>query len=76
MTCEWKTNQVSAREGIDYTTGIGRLTFAPGVNSTTLNIPILDNNIPEIEKVFRVQLYNPTGGGTCYYYYYYYYKGV
>eukprot|EP00794_Sanderia_malayensis_P009868 gene9868-10878_t len=64
VTCEWKTNPLTARADVDFTSSIGTISFAPGVNSTQISIPIIDNSVPELGKTFRVQLYNPTGGAV------------
>ena len=37
--------------------------FAPGSRNSTVNITIIDNNISELEKTFRVELFNAEGGG-------------
>ena len=68
MTCEWKSQQLSAKGGIDFRDGIGQLTFPSGVNSTTINVDIIDNSVAELEKTFMVELFNPTGGGNIPFY--------
>ncbi len=45
----------------------GFLDFLPGERFKYINVTIIDNSVPELDKVFRVELYNPNGGGkeTC-----------
>lgn len=45
----------------------GFLDFLPGERFKYINVTIIDNLVPELDKVFRVELYNPNGGGkkTC-----------
>lgn len=42
----------------------GRLDFNPGQRYGIINIKINDNNVPEDDKTFYVQLMNPTGGAA------------
>ena len=37
--------------------------FAAGSRNSTINMTIIDDNIPELSKTFRVELFNPEGGG-------------
>lgn len=41
----------------------GLLDFLPGERLKYINMTIIDNSVPELDKVFRVELYNPQGGG-------------
>lgn len=41
----------------------GFLDFLPGERFKYINVTIIDNSVPELDKVFRVNLYNPNGGG-------------
>lgn len=41
----------------------GLLDFLPGERLKYINLTIIDNSVPELDKVFRVELYNPQGGG-------------
>lgn len=41
----------------------GFLDFLPGEKFKYINVTIIDNSVPELDKVFRVNLYNPNGGG-------------
>ncbi|MEQ2214621.1 hypothetical protein XENOCAPTIV_014493, partial [Xenoophorus captivus] len=40
----------------------GILEFLPGDRFKFINVTIVDNPVPELEKVFRVELYNADGG--------------
>ena len=44
--------------------GVGRLTFQDGQLYDFINVPIIDNNLPEDQKSFMVDLVNPTGGAA------------
>lgn len=39
------------------------LDFLPGERLKFITVTIVDNPVPELEKIFRVELYNPDGGG-------------
>lgn len=39
------------------------LDFLPGERLKFINVTIVDNPVPELDKIFRVELYNPDGGG-------------
>lgn len=65
VTCEWKTNQLTARGNVDFKNAVGTIEFPAGRNISTIAVEIIDNNVPELGKMFHVQLYNPTGGGMC-----------
>lgn len=41
----------------------GMLDFLPGERLKFINVTIIDNPFPELEKIFRVELYNADGGG-------------
>ncbi|XP_071965307.1 adhesion G-protein coupled receptor V1-like isoform X2 [Antedon mediterranea] len=66
VAVEWSTldgTAVSAgKDPIDFVGAGGTLTFEDQQRYAYINITIVDNNIPELEKTFRVQLSNPTGG--------------
>jgi len=42
------------------------LDFLPGERSKFIAVTIVDNPVPELEKIFRVELYNADGGGETY----------
>lgn len=41
----------------------GMLDFLPGERLKFITVTIVDNPVPELEKIFRVELYNADGGG-------------
>ncbi|MCK4664208.1 MAG: hypothetical protein KAT68_15170 [Bacteroidales bacterium] len=47
--------------GIDYTLANGTLTILSGVDSTIINIPIVNNDIYEINETIEITLSNPVG---------------
>lgn len=44
----------------------GVLDFLPGERLKFINVTIIDNPVPELDKIFRVELYNTEGGGEKY----------
>ncbi len=61
LTLDFSTVNGSAIAGSDYVTTNGTVTFWPGVTSTTIRIPILDDTPPTVEstEVFFINLSNP-----------------
>ncbi len=59
VTVNYTTSDGNALAGIDYTASTGTLTFAPGVTSETIRIPILDDTTTEPTETFAVNLSNP-----------------
>lgn len=41
----------------------GLLDFLPGERLKFITVTIVDNPVPELDKSFRVELFNPEGGG-------------
>ena len=41
----------------------GMLDFLAGERFKFISVTIVDNPVPELDKIFRVELYNPEGGG-------------
>ena len=66
VTCEWNTRDVTAVRDRDYQPQVGTITLAPGQNSTSVSLNIIDNTTPELEKKFQVVLAKPTGGGKLF----------
>lgn len=44
--------------------GVGSIIMGPGVNYAFINITVKDNSLPEAEKMFQVELINPSGGAA------------
>ena len=63
VTVQWRTVSDSATSPRDYQGSAGKVSFQPGARNATIRLVIKDNNIPELKKTFRVELYSPTGGG-------------
>ncbi|MBT9315774.1 Calx-beta domain-containing protein [Leptothoe spongobia] len=61
VTVDFKTVDNSAKEGSDYLTTTGTITFQPGETSQTIdNIFMLGDDIPEPTETFGVELFNPS----------------
>ena len=61
LTVNYATADGTAVAGSDYTATSGTLTFAPGVTSETIRVPILDDTVYEPNETFTVNLSNPVG---------------
>ncbi|MCX6481773.1 MAG: cellulose binding domain-containing protein, partial [Mycobacterium sp.] len=61
VTIRYATTNGTATAGADYTATTGTLTFAPGVTSQKINVPILADTTVETNEAFTVTLSNPTG---------------
>ena len=64
VTVEYITADGSATDGADYTGVTGTLTFADGVLSRVINVPLLGDLLDETNENFVVMLDNPTGGAS------------
>ncbi|MGH2416009.1 MAG: Calx-beta domain-containing protein, partial [Microcystaceae cyanobacterium] len=60
VTVTYSTANGTAIAGSDYTSKSGTLTFNPGETSKAISIAIVDNNIPEPDETFKVNLSNAT----------------
>ncbi|NCR56870.1 MAG: hemolysin [Microcystis aeruginosa LL13-06] len=60
ISVNYATSNGTATAGSDYTATIGTLTFAPGVTSQALNIPILNDSLNEADETFTLTLSSPT----------------
>ena len=61
VTIGYTTANGTATAGTDYTPTTGTLTFAPGVTSQKINVPILADTTVETAETFTVTLSKPTG---------------
>ncbi|MEB3191472.1 MAG: Calx-beta domain-containing protein [Snowella sp.] len=59
ISFSYTISSLTATANADYTSQTGTLTIAPNSTSTTLSIPILDDNINESDETFMVTLSNP-----------------
>jgi solute carrier family 8 (sodium/calcium exchanger) len=62
ITCEFNTQDVTAKAGADYTETTGTLTFDKGVTVQEIKIPIIDDEAIEKKEKFRVIIHSATGG--------------
>jgi len=62
-TVVWATSDGSAVAGVDYTKSAGTVTFAAGVYSATLSVPIIGNLLPQPDRVFYVNLLRSNNAG-------------
>jgi hypothetical protein len=60
VSVNYATANGTATAGLDYTATIGTLTFAPGVTTQVLNIPILNDSLNEADETFTLALSSPT----------------
>ncbi|XP_062873808.1 adhesion G-protein coupled receptor V1 [Trichomycterus rosablanca] len=58
----FRTVPITAIGSKDYEITEGLLDFLPGERLKYINVTIIDNSVPELDKVFRVELYTPQGG--------------
>lgn len=62
VTIAYTTTSGSAIAGLDFTTSTGVLTFLFGETTKTINVPILNDTLPEGSESLILTLSNPTGG--------------
>ncbi len=60
----WATSDGSAVNGTNYTAASGTASFAAGVTSQTIAVPILTSNTTFVDTYFNVSLATPTGGAV------------
>ncbi|XP_061753493.1 adhesion G-protein coupled receptor V1 [Nerophis ophidion] len=58
----YRTTPFTASSPEDYQDSQGMLDFLPGERLKFISVPIIDNPVPELDKAFRVELYNADGG--------------
>ena len=61
VTIGYATANGTATAGADYTATTGTLSFAPGVTSQQISVPVLLDTIVEPSETFTVTLSNPSG---------------
>jgi subtilisin-like proprotein convertase family protein len=62
VTVQYSTaDSPSAKAGKDYISTSGTLTFAPGVTTETINVPVIGNTTQDLTKTFFVDLANSIG---------------
>ncbi|KAG7490788.1 G-protein coupled receptor 98 [Solea senegalensis] len=58
----YRTTPFTASSPEDYEDSEGILEFLPGERLKFVSVTIVDNPVPELDKIFRVELYNAEGG--------------
>ncbi|KAM9360944.1 adhesion G-protein coupled receptor V1 [Symphorus nematophorus] len=58
----YRTTPFTASSPEDYEDSEGILDFLPGERLKFITVTIVDNPVPELDKIFRVELYNADGG--------------
>ena len=61
VSVEYHTADGTAQAPADYTATTGTLTFAPGVTSRTVNVPVIGDTLDESDETFTFALAAPTG---------------
>src|SRR5205814_219132 len=61
VTVNFSTSDGTATEDSDYTGAYGTLEFNAGDKSKTFTVPILDDNIPELNETVNLTLSAPSG---------------
>lgn len=59
VTVKYKTHHGTAKATTDFTRTSGKLTFAPGDTSATLQVAITDDSMPEPSEAFSIELLEP-----------------
>ncbi|XP_004678196.1 PREDICTED: G-protein coupled receptor 98 [Condylura cristata] len=62
VAVEFRTISLTAFSPEDYQSVAGSLEFQPGERYKYISVNITDNSIPELEKTFKVELFNSEGG--------------
>ena len=61
VAVKWKTKDVTALNGFNYTGGEGQIKFGNGETKNVLKIPIIELGGKEGDILFWIRLYNPEG---------------
>jgi len=61
VSVDYSTLDNYAKVGADYLPALGTLTFEPGETSKTFTVPILDDELPELDEALNLTLSNPVG---------------
>ena len=63
VAVKWKTKDVTALNGFNYTGGEGQIKFGNGETKNVLKIPIIElEGKQEGDILFEIKLYDPEGG--------------
>ena len=66
VTFDYISNDVTATAGADYTAVSGQGTITAGTLTTTIDVPILDDNIEELYESLTIDLSNPSANATIF----------
>ncbi len=64
VSVDYATSNGTATAGSDYTATSGTLLFEQGETSKTFSIPIVNDNLLEVDETVNLTLSNPGGGAT------------
>jgi uncharacterized delta-60 repeat protein/uncharacterized repeat protein (TIGR01451 family) len=64
VSVDYSTIDGTAVGGVDYVRSSGRITFAPGEVIKRIKVGVIDNNVVNPQRSFRISLFNPIGGAT------------
>jgi len=64
VTVSYVSGDGTATAGSDFTVVSGTLTFSDGVTSQTFEVPVIDDQLFEIDESFAISLLNPTNGAV------------
>jgi hypothetical protein len=56
ISVNYASSNITASAGSDYTAASGSLSFAPGVTSRTISVPVAGDTVPESNETFAVNL--------------------
>src|SRR5262249_44041910 len=59
VSVNYATSAGTATSAVDYTDVSGTLTFAPGENTKTFVVPVIDDNLAESDETVNLTLSNP-----------------
>jgi hypothetical protein len=60
ISANYTTTSNTATANIDYSSIAGKISFAPGETTKTISVPILNDNINELDQTFNIILSSPT----------------
>lgn len=63
-TVQYRTSDISAIAGIDYTETSGTLTFGPNETTKSINVPLIAQAPGQPTRQFRITLLNPSAGAV------------
>ncbi|NNC96850.1 MAG: tandem-95 repeat protein, partial [Gammaproteobacteria bacterium] len=62
ISVDFVTTDITATAGSDYTAVSGTLTFAPGITTQTITVPVIADTLVEDDETFTIDLSNPSNG--------------